>query len=54
MTNDELVQALDAIDGRDPEDAHAAADGLLLQALPAEVREAYDRVVSRAGAWWYA
>ena len=53
-TRTEAIAALDAIVGDDPEEAHSDADRILLTAVPAEVREAYDRVVDRADAWWFA
>lgn len=50
----DIIEALDAIDGDDPEAAHAHADGLLLDAVTPAIRAAYDRVGDRAGSWWYA
>ena len=53
-TPGEAVAKLDAIDpSGDPEGAHDQADKILLAALPPEVREAYERLVSRAP-WWAA
>ena len=49
-----LIEALDAIDGDDPESAHDEADKILQEAVPAEVREAYKRVEARSGGFWYA
>lgn len=52
MTPEEAVEALDAIDPKgDPERAHDEADRILLHTVPQEVREAYQRVVSRSP-WW--
>lgn len=45
------VAALDAIGGGDGEHAHAQADQILLGLVPAEVRDAHERLVERA-AWW--
>jgi hypothetical protein len=45
------VEALDAIDGGDPEGDHGDADHILLTIAPPEVRRAYERLVSRAR-WW--
>lgn len=45
------VQQLDAINGHDPERAHGLADDVLLSCVPAEVRDAYERLVERCG-WW--
>ncbi len=51
----EAVRKLDAIDERDPEDAHSTADRVLLDCLKelgaAEVEDAYDRLVDRCR-WW--
>lgn len=47
----EAVAALDAINGHDPEGAHGEADEVLLAVVPAEVREAYERLAARCG-WW--
>ena len=49
-----LVEELDAIDADDGETGHADADQVLLKAVPPEVREAYVRVMERAGFWAYA
>ena len=48
---DELIRQLDALDGSDPESAHSAADDMILDALPEEVRQAYQRVPRRCD-WW--
>ena len=53
MTTAEIVAALDALDDHDEEAAHGAADGLLLEAVPPEVREAWERARNRIG-FWYA
>ncbi|QSR25554.1 hypothetical protein CFH99_07950 [Nocardioides aromaticivorans] len=45
------VAALDAIDGDDPDGAHSEADQVLLDAVPAEVADAYERLVARCR-WW--
>jgi hypothetical protein len=59
MTTEEAVAALDAIQPpeqrhRDAEGAHCDADEVLLQFVPPEVSAAYQRLVERVGAWWYA
>lgn len=48
-----VVDQLDALDVDDPEAAHSKADELLLSLVPAEVADAYRRVVKRAD-WWAA
>lgn len=48
-----VVDQLDALDADDPEAAHGKADELLLSLVPAEVADAYRRVVKRAD-WWAA
>src|SRR5690554_1180466 len=48
-----VVDQLDALDVDDPEAAHGEADELLLSLVPAEVADAYRRVVKRAD-WWAA
>jgi hypothetical protein len=45
------VAELDAIDGSDPEGAHGLADAILREVVPAEVNDAYERVVTRCR-WW--
>ncbi|HVJ71631.1 MAG TPA: hypothetical protein VM531_09025 [Sphingomicrobium sp.] len=47
----EAVKRLDALTGGDPEAAHGAADEILLETVPEEVKKAYDRLVARCG-WW--
>ena len=55
LTTEQAVEALDAITAGDPEASHGRADDVLLLCVPAEVREAYDRLVEREGGrWWYA
>ncbi len=54
LTKKQAVEALDAISGVDPEEAHWKADEILLMVVTPEIREAYERVIERAGAWWYA
>jgi hypothetical protein len=49
----QFVDRLDAISGDDPESAHGQADDVLLECVPAEVREAYERVAARCS-WWAA
>lgn len=49
-----LADRLDALDVSDPEKAHAQADDILLESVPAEVVQAYERVVDRAGYWAHA
>jgi hypothetical protein len=55
---EKLVAELDAIyqpgGTNDPEEAHGAADDVLLRAVPAEVAEAYRRLVERCEWWAYA
>jgi hypothetical protein len=53
LTSAAAVEQLDAIPGDDPERAHGLADDVLLACVPAEVREAYERVAARCG-WWAA
>ena len=45
------VADLDAIDGTDPESAHAKADDILLALVPPDVREAYHELWDRCD-WW--
>lgn len=47
----EAVELLDKERGRDPEGAHAEADDILLAVVDPAVRDAYERLVKRAG-WW--
>ena len=47
----EAVRRLDAISGQEPDGDHGEADEILLSVVPAEVREAYERLVDRAR-WW--
>lgn len=54
MTPEEAIQKLDAIPGDCPEEGHYRADEILLALVPPDVRDAYNRVADRAGAWWYA
>lgn len=54
MTVEMAVAALQAIGGGDPEGAHAEADLIVLRAVDPAVAEAYEKLVERAGAWWYA
>lgn len=51
MTPAEVVAALDSIPGSDPDVAHSEADRLLLAFVPAEVYDAYRRLVLRCD-WW--
>jgi len=51
MDTFEIVASLDAIGDGDPEAAHSEADALLLEAVPTEVAQAYERVIDRQ-AWW--
>jgi hypothetical protein len=46
-----LRRKLDAISGDDPEAAHGKADAILLEAVPEDVRRAYERLTERCG-WW--
>lgn len=50
----DIIERLDAIEPGDPEAAHGAADAILLDAMTPAIRDAYDRLVERVGAWWYA
>lgn len=45
------VKALDALNGHDPEKAHAEADEILLAVVPPSVKAAYKRLQERAGKW---
>ena len=54
MTAEEAIAKLDAIDGGDTEVAHSDAGDVLLAFVPIEVRDAWFRVNSRAGGFWYA
>lgn len=51
---DALIYELLAIDTSDPEAAHSIADTLIRDALPEEVRQAYDRVAVSCRWWAYA
>lgn len=51
MTNEEAIAALDSIGAGDPEAAHCVADGILMNMVPVEVRDAYSRVIDRQE-WW--
>jgi len=50
----DVVARLDAIEASDAEAAHGDADEILLEAVPQKIREAYERVVTRAPWWAYA
>lgn len=56
----EAVIKLDAIEPHghvSPEDAHKQADQILLSLVPADVRNAYERLVHRfeeSEGWWFA
>lgn len=50
-TTEELVAAIDAVSGDDPEAAHGALDDLLLEQMSVEVRLAAMRLMSRCS-WW--
>lgn len=55
FTPTEAVAALDAItDDGDPAGSHLEADKILRGTVAPEVAEAYERLVERTGAWWYA
>lgn len=47
----QVIEALDALDVRDPEVAHTTADELLLSLVSPLVRAAYDRTSKRAQYW---
>jgi hypothetical protein len=49
----ELVARMDAINS-DTEGAHVDADGVLLDAVPADVKDAFKRCEDRHGHFWYA
>ena len=51
MNTAEAVFALDSISSVDPDSAHCMADEVLMAQVPAEVRDAYERLVARCG-WW--
>jgi hypothetical protein len=52
MTKDELIAALRAQDGEDPESDHYSAEGMLLRYInDDEISEAWRKVSSH---WWYA
>ena len=53
MTVNQLVAAIDALDGNDPERAHSELDALVLSIAPAPVREAAKWLEERAR-WWGA
>jgi hypothetical protein len=48
------VDGLDAIKPGGPEANHLKADAILLEFVPEEVRQAFDRAESRDGGWWWA
>jgi hypothetical protein len=52
-----MVDVFDSIDADDADDEpnglHIEADGLLLDAVPPEIRAAYERLQARGGVWWY-
>lgn len=48
---DELVAAIDAIPGDDPETAHSTLDDLVMEQMPNEVRAAALRLRGRCR-WW--
>lgn len=50
----DAVDALNAIDDYDPEEAHSEADKILLELVPPEVREAYAALQERCGWWAFA
>ena len=50
----EAIARIDALDGDDPEDDHAAADEALWSLVPPEVNEALIRAMKRADGWWWA
>ena len=50
----EAVAKLDALDGIDPESEHVAADGVMFDLLPFDVREAVENAERRANGWWFA
>ena len=51
MTPEQAVNALDMLEGSDPEVDHADADEILLKVVHPDIRAAYERLVHRA-AWW--
>lgn len=58
MTPEEIAEAvarLDSIEaGTEGEEAHYAADEILLSLMPVEVAAAYERVTERATFWAWA
>ena len=54
MDTFEIVASLDALGTGDSEAAHSEADELLLEAVPTEVAQAYQRVIDRQAWWAYA
>ena len=51
MTPEEAVAAINAIDGGDPEKAHALLDEILLYCVPNDVADAAVDLIERC-AWW--
>lgn len=51
MSGQQIAALIDALDATDPERAHGLADDLILDAVPAEVRAAYMRLVARCEFW---
>lgn len=47
----DVIKQIDALESGDPEQAHGAADDLVLSVVHPEVKAAYDRLVARCG-WW--
>lgn len=54
MTPEEAIEKLDEIDDGDAENVHIVADEILLEYIPQDVRNAYNRVKNRVGGFWYA
>lgn len=50
---EEAVVALRALAGRDPEEVHSVADGIVLSLAPVAVREVYEALVATPR-WWGA
>jgi len=54
LTPEQTIELLDNLDATDPEEAHAEADAIISSFVPPEVYAAYERVIERAGSWWFA
>jgi len=52
--NAAAIGVLSAISADDPEGAHSAADGVLLNHVHPDVSAAWDALADRCGGFWYA